>query len=316
MVYIQDLKEGQHISQIFLCKQKTQAVSKTGRSYYSLKLQDKTGLLDAKVWELNNAIEHFDPNDYILVEGEITTFNNALQANVRRIRRARDGEYDETDYLPASDQNIEDMYAELMELKDKIENPKLKQLVESFFVQDPRFIAAFKGHSAAKSVHHNFIGGLLQHTLRVTQLCYFYSKQYPMLNRDLLLAAAMFHDIGKLRELSDFPDNDYTDEGQLIGHIVIGYQMVKERIDKLGNFPKKLETELLHCILAHQGQLEFGSPKKPSILEAMALYYADDTDAKMEIMIEEFEKTSSTDFLGLNRFLGTNIRKTSKDAST
>lgn len=312
MIFIQDLREGQHISQIFLCKQKTQATAKSGKSYYSLKLQDKTGQLDAKVWELNHAIEHFDPNDYIMVEADITSYNNALQANVKRIRRAKEGEYDETDYLPASDQSIEEMYGQLMDLKDKIEHPKLKQLVESFFVQDPRFIAAFKGHSAAKSVHHNFIGGLLQHTLRVTQLCYFFSLQYSVLNRDLLLTAAMFHDIGKLRELSGFPDNDYTDEGQLIGHIVIGYQMVKERIDKLGDFPKKLETELLHCILAHQGQLEYGSPKKPSLIEAMALYYADDTDAKLEIMIEEFDKTNSADFLGLNRFLGSNIRKTSK----
>jgi len=181
-------------------------------------------------------------------------------------------------------------------------------------VEDKAFIEKFKAHSAAKSVHHNFIGGLMQHTLRVTQLCYFYTLQYPMLNKDLLLTAALFHDIGKTRELSEFPTNDYTDEGQLIGHIVIGYEMVKKKIDEIDNFPKKLETELLHCILAHQGMLEYGSPKKPSIIEALALYYADDTDAKLEIMIEEFDKNSSMDFLGLNRFLGTNIRKTSRES--
>ena len=311
MIFIQDLREGTHISQVFLCKQKVTGTTKTGKSYYSLKLQDKTGVVDAKVWELSNSIGHFDANDYIVVEGDVQNYNNAPQINVRRIRRADPGEYDQKDYLPTSQLAIEDMYAELMRLESKIENPKLRELADSFFVHDQEFIKAFKVHSAAKSVHHNFIGGLLQHTLRVTQLCYFFSLQYPMLNRDLLLTAAMFHDIGKLKELSDFPDNDYTDEGQLIGHIVIGYGMVKERIEKIDNFPAKLKTELLHCILAHQGQLEYGSPKKPSIIEALALYYADDTDAKLEIMVEEFDKNTSMDFLGMNRFLGTNIRKTS-----
>ena len=314
MIYIQDLHEGIRISQVFLCRQKVTGTTKTGRSYYSLKLQDKTGVLDAKVWELSNSIEHFEANDYILAEGDIQNYNNALQMNVRRIRRAKEGEYDQKEFLPASQLAIEDMYGELMRLAGKIQNPYLKQLVDSFFVEDPAFISAFKAHSAAKTVHHNFIGGLLQHTLRVSQLCYFYTLQYPMLNRDLLLATAMFHDIGKLRELSDFPANDYTDEGQLIGHIVIGYEMVHDRIRAIQGFPKKLETEVLHCILAHQGELEYGSPKKPSIIEALALSYADDTDAKLEIMIEEFEGTASMDFLGVNRFLGTNIRKTSKEA--
>lgn len=313
MVFIQELREGDHISQIYLCKQKVTGTTKSGKSYYSLKLQDKTGTLDAKVWELGNSIGHFEVNDYILCEGDVTLYNNALQFSIKRIRRADEGEYDQADYLPVSSLGTDHMYKELMTLASKIEQPNLKALVDSFFVEDKDFIAAFKAHSAAKSVHHNFIGGLLQHTLRVTQLCYFFCLQYPQLNKDLLLTAAMFHDVGKLKELSDFPENDYTDEGQLIGHIVIGYTMVKERIAKLGGFPKKLETELLHCILAHQGQLEYGSPKKPSLIEAMALYYADDTDAKLEIMVEEFDKTTSMDFLGLNRFLGTNIRKTSKD---
>ena len=311
MTYVQDLLEGMHISQVFLVKQKQSGVSKTGKNYYSLKLRDKTGEVDAKIWSLNNAIEHFEVNDFVMAEGEVRSFNNALQISINRIRRAKEGEYDEAEYMPASSFSAEKMYAELMELKNKVENPHLRRLLDAFFVEDQEFVKMFKAHSAAKSVHHNFLGGLLQHTLRVTQLCYFYCKQYPILQKDLLLTAAMFHDIGKTRELSEFPDNDYTDEGQLLGHIVIGYEMVKKKIDEIGGFPKKLETELLHCILAHQGQLEYGSPKKPSIIEALALYYADDTDAKLEIMIEEFQNSNSQGFLGLNRFLGTNIRKTS-----
>ena len=261
---------------------------------------------------MNNSIEHFNQGDYIVADAEVNNYKGTLQLKITKVRRARDTEYDEKDFLPASKESVEEMYYELMKLKDKVECSKLKQLLDSFFVEDEEFQKNFKHHSAAKTIHHAFQGGLLQHTLRVTQLCYFFAKQYPILNRDLLLTAALFHDIGKITELSDFPQNDYTDEGQLIGHIVIGYQMVKDRIATIEGFPKKLENELLHCILAHQGKLEYGSPKVPALIEAVALNYADDMDAKMEIMIEEFEKTASNDFLGVNRFLGANIRKTSK----
>ncbi len=309
---IQELQEGMRIQQVFLCKQKVTGTTKSGKSYYSLKLQDRTGVIDGKVWELTNSIEHFETNDYIVATAEVTCYNTSLQLNIRQIRRANPGEYDQKDFLPTSSLSTEEMYDDLMKLLQKVQQPNLRALLDDFFVKDTEFINAFKAHSAAKSVHHNFIGGLLQHTLRVTQMCYFYCQQYPMLNKDLLLTAAMFHDIGKLKELSAFPDNDYTDAGQLIGHIVIGYSMVKERIDRMAGFPEKLANELLHCILAHQGELEYGSPKKPELIEALALSYADDTDAKMEIMIEEFEKTTSMDFLGVNRFLGTNFRKTSK----
>ena len=210
MTYVQDLLEGMHINQVFLVKQKQSGVSKTGKNYYSLKLRDKTGEVDAKIWSLNNAIEHFEVNDFVMVDGEVRSFNNAPQVSINRIRRAKEGEYDEAEYMPASAIPVDKMYAELMDLRSKVENPHLKRLLEAFFVEDQDFIRTFKAHSAAKSVHHNFLGGLLQHTLRVTQLCYFFCKQYPMLNKDLLLTAAMFHDIGKTRELSEFPDNDYT----------------------------------------------------------------------------------------------------------
>jgi len=309
MIFIQDLKEGDTFCQVFFCKQKMSATAKTGKTYYSLKLQDKTGAMDAKVWDLTNAIENFDAGNYILCDGHVQSYNNVTQAIISRIRVADEGEYDQRDYLPTSDFPTEEMLAELVKLKNKVTNPYLSKLLNAFF-EDPKFVEAFKTHSAAKAVHHSFISGLLQHTLRVTQLCYFLSLQYPMINKDLIITAAIFHDIGKLKEIADFPANDYTDEGQLIGHIVIGYEMVKDKIDLQPDFPKTLRTELLHCILAHQGKLEYGSPKTPSLIEAMALSYADDTDAKMEIMVEEFNASSSDEFLGVNRYLGTNIRKT------
>ena len=313
MRFIADLREGDHISGIYLCKNKQNLKTKAGKSYYSMLLQDKTGTLDAKVWDLNNGIEHFESMDFIKVDGLITSFQGALQVNVRRVRRTQEQEYDIRDYLPTSRFDIEEMMKELVEIIQTIKNPYLKTLLDSFFVRDKEFIKSFKAHSAAKSVHHGFVGGLLEHTLSVTKLCDFYCKRYPILNRDLLLTAAMCHDIGKTTELSLFPENDYTDEGQLIGHIVKGTEMIHDRIRDIPNFPQVLANELKHCILAHHGELEYGSPKKPALVEALALNLADNTDAKMETMTEFFAGAmDGSEWLGYNRLFESNIRRTSK----
>ena len=313
MRFIADLREGDHISGIYLCKNKQNLKTKSGKSYYSMLLQDKTGTLDAKVWDLNNGIEHFESMDFIKVDGLITSFQGALQVNVRRVRRTQEQEYDIRDYLPTSRFDIEEMMKELVEIIQTIKNPYLKTLLDSFFVKDKEFTKSFKAHSAAKSVHHGFVGGLLEHTLSVTKLCDFYCKRYPILNRDLLLTAAMCHDIGKTTELSLFPENDYTDEGQLIGHIVKGTEMIHDRIRDIPNFPQVLANELKHCILAHHGELEYGSPKKPALVEALALNLADNTDAKMETMTEFFAGAmDGSEWLGYNRLFESNIRRTSK----
>lgn len=310
MKYIQELREGERISQVFLCKTKITATTKSGKNYYSLTLQDRTGTLDGKVWELNGAIDHFEPMDFIQADGEVIVFNNSPQLNIRRIRRAKEGEYDPKDYFPVSEKDPDVMYKELLGLIAQVKEPHLRQLVESFFVQDKAFIKAFREHSAAKSVHHGFIGGLMEHTLAVTKLCRFYCDQYPIINKDLLLTAAMFHDIGKTRELSAFPVNDYTDEGQLLGHIMIGCEMVSDRIRDIPGFPPKLAAELKHCILAHHGEMEYGSPKKPAIIEAAALYFADNTDAKLQIMRELLEPATPGEWLGYNKLLDSNVKKT------
>ena len=313
MRFISELREGDMISGIYLCKHKQSLKTKAGKTYYSMMLQDKTGMLDAKIWELNNGIEHFESLDFIKVEGQITSFQGALQANIRRVRRTQEMEYDVKDYLPASRFSSDDMMLELTGYIRRIQQPHLKALLESFFVNDAAFIKSFKEHSAAKSVHHGFVGGLLEHTLSVTKLCDFYCTRYPMLNRDLLLTAAMCHDIGKTKELSLFPANDYTDEGQLIGHIVTGVEMIHDKIRDITGFPEVLENELKHCILAHHGELEYGSPKKPALMEAAALNLADNTDAKMETLTEIFAGTPDTlEWIGYNRLFESNLRKTSK----
>ena len=179
------------------------------------------------------------------------------------------------------------------------------------FADDRAFLNVFAGHSAAKTVHHSFVGGLLEHTLSVTKLCDYQAKTYPAINRDLLITVAMLHDIGKTRELSDFPVNEYTDEGQLLGHILIGAEMVHDHIAKIPDFPEKLETEIKHCILAHHGEYEYGSPKKPAIIEALALNPADNMDAKLQTMTEILESgPAGEEWLGFNRFFDSNIRRT------
>lgn len=311
MKFIKDYKEGDRISDIYLCKRKQSAVTKNGKSYDNVILQDKTGTIDAKIWEPNSAgIDEFDSLDYIEVYGEVTSFMSALQVNVKRIRACREGEYDPADYLPVSKKNIEEMYQELKGYIDSLENEYLKKLLYAFFVEDEAFAKRFKQSSAAKTVHHGFVGGLLEHTLSVVKLCDYYCKVYPLLKRDLLLSAAMCHDIGKTKELSLFPENEYTDEGQLLGHIVMGAEMIGEKAGKIDGFPRVLLGEMKHCILAHHGEYEYGSPKKPAIMEAVALNYADNTDAKMQTFTEILENTSEQGWLGYNRLFESNLRMT------
>jgi len=311
MKFIKDYSDGDRVFDIYLCKHKISAVTKNGKPYETVILQDKTGTIDAKVWDPNSAgIAEFDTLDYIEVYGEITSFQGALQVNVKRIRKCQEGEYDPADYLPVSKFNIEEMFKELLSYAGKVENPWLKQLLQMLFVNDEKFVKTFKQSSAAKTVHHGFVGGLLQHTLSVTRLCEYYCTAYPLLKKDLLITAAICHDIGKTKEISLFPENDYTDDGQFLGHIVIGVEMVGEKIRQIPGFPEILANELKHCILAHHGEYEFGSPKKPAIMEAVALNFADNTDAKLQTFTEIMENTAETGWLGFNRLFDSNLRGT------
>lgn len=281
MRYISELHEGDMVSEVFLCKTKTSGTSKFGKTYYSLSLQDKTGMIDGKVWELNNAIGHFEAMDYIMVKGKVTNFQGNNQLNIEMIRKADEGEYQISDYMPSTKKDIDEMYDELLAMIQRVQNPYLKELAMKVFVEDKEFAKKFKIHSAAKSVHHGYIGGLLEHSVSVAKLCEQYAVLYPQLNRDLLVTTALFHDIGKAEELSAFPENDYTDEGQLVGHIVMGTIKLSKLMDEIQGFPAKLANEVKHCILSHHGELEFGSPKKPALAEALALSQADNLDAKM-----------------------------------
>ena len=312
MKFIETMLEGESISEVYFCKNKVDAKTKAGKSYYSVFLQDRTGILDGKVWDLNNGIEHFETNDYIRVDGVVTSFNGTLQRNIKRIRRAQEGEYDVADYMPVTKNDSDKMYDDLMSKIESVKNKYLNELLRSFFVDDAAFVKSFRSHSAAKSIHHSFIGGLLQHSLAVAEICEFIAGKYSAVNRDLLITAALIHDIGKVKELSDFPLNDYTDEGQLLGHIVMGAMMVQEKAEKIEGFPKVLKDEVIHCILAHHGELEYGSPKKPALIEAQALSLADNMDAKLQTFSEQLEARAKEkdDWMGFNKIFDSNLRKT------
>lgn len=311
MRYLNTLREGDNVRSIYLCKSKRSAETRNGKPYDNLVLQDKTGTLDGKVWDPNSGgIADYDEMDFVEVFGEVVSYNNNLQLNIKQLRKPFEDEYNVADYMPTSEKNVDTMYEELLSYVNQIENVYLRQLAEYYFKNNAEFVKVFKAHSAAKSVHHSFSGGLLEHTLSIVKFCEYLVNTYPILSKDLLYSAALFHDIGKTKELSVFPENDYTDEGQLLGHIVIGVEMVGEAVRKIDGFPEKLANELKHCIVAHHGEFEFGSPKKPAIPEAVALHYADATDAKLQTLTEIFKDKNGDEWLGFNRLFDSNLRKT------
>lgn len=311
MRYINTLREGETIRNIYLCKGKRSAETRNGKPYDNLILQDKTGTLDGKVWDPNSGgIADYDEMDFIEVFGDVVSYNNNLQLNIRQIRKAYEDEYVAADYMPTTEKDTEEMYQELLGYIRQIKNTYLRQVVEYYFVKDEKFVKKFKAHSAAKSVHHGFAGGLLEHTLSVMKFCEYMAGAYPILQKDLLYAAAICHDIGKIKELSTFPENDYTDDGQLLGHIVIGVEMISDAVRTIPGFPEKLAGELKHCVVAHHGELEYGSPKKPALAEALALNFADCADAKMQTLTEIFKEKNTNEWLGYNRLFESNLRKT------
>ena len=314
MRFIDGLCEGETIRNVYLCKGKRSAETRNGKPYDNLILQDKTGTLDGKVWDPNSqGIADYDEKDFIEVFGDVINYNGNLQLNIRQIRKAEEGEYNPAYYMPTTEKSVDGMYEELTAYIRQISNKYLRQVLEFYYIKDEAFIKKFKAHSAAKTVHHGFSGGLLEHTLSVPRMCDYFATSYSILNRDLLLSSAILHDIGKVKELSDFPDNDYTDEGQLIGHIVIGVEMINDAIRSIPGFPEKLAHELKHCIVAHHGELEYGSPKKPALAEAVALNMADSTDAKLQTLTELFKGKTGTDWLGYNRLFESNLRRASED---
>ena len=307
---IKELTEGNSIQNMILyCTSKSSAASVKGE-YYALTLQDASGSLLGRVWEINEYIDQFEAKDFIKISGTVTSYKGALQINITNLDKVDSSAVNIDDFCPKAPRPIEEMWTEFMELVNSVQNEYLSKLLHAFF-DNEKIVSRFKTNSAAKTVHHAYIGGLLYHSLSVAKICDTLANNYPTINRDLLITVAVLHDIGKIKEIDAFPENDYTDEGNLLGHIYMGAEMVDIQVRKIDGFPKTLANEVKHCILAHHGGLEYGSPKVPALIEATALSFADDTDAKLRRFSDILADVSDSNWSERSDFfLGTKFRKT------
>lgn len=306
---IKDYKVGDTINNLTVyCVKKVAGTSSKGDNYFSLTLQDASGQLNAKVWDITT-VDAFESKDFINVTGKVQSFLDAPQLNITSAYRTDPATVKIEDFCPKAPRSVDEMWTEFMEIVNSVKNEYLNKLLHAFF-DNEKIASRFKENSAAKTVHHAYVGGLLDHSLSVAKICITLADNYPALNRDLLITVAVLHDIGKIKEIAAFPNNDYTDEGNLLGHIYMGAEMVDIQVRKIEGFPKILANEVKHCILAHHGVLEYGSPKVPALIEATALSFADDTDAKLrrfsDILADASDEWSEkSDF-----FLGSKFKKT------
>jgi len=293
--YISELVPSQPVQGVFLVQNKDVRQKKTGESYLSLTLADRTGDLDAKMWDnAQEVLGAFDKDDFIRVKGVLQVFQNRPQLTIHKLQPVPPSEVDIADFLPASRRDRDEMFAELRQWIASMTDPHLKVLLERIFA-DEAVALAFRTAPAAKSVHHSFIGGLIEHVLSLCHLAKFTAAHYSDIDFDLLLAGVILHDIGKITELHYAHSLGYSTAGQLLGHISIGVRMVEDAIREVPGFPPAVRDLLLHMILSHHGSLEYGSPKVPVFLEAMLLHQIDTMDAKMECMRAYIEKDRQID---------------------
>jgi len=279
-LWVDAIQAENRVSGCYLVKEKRVAKARNGNAFLSLTLADRTGEIPAKVWENAESVSDlFREGDIVQIEGKASSYRNQLQITVSGLDLFK-GPPDPEIFLDVSPEDPLEMMRSLRGVLRGIQDVHLKGVVDSF-LGDREFLAQFKRAPAAKTFHHGYIGGLLEHTLSVCRLAVLAADHYPQLNRDLLIAAAFLHDIGKIRELSYDLLIDYTDEGRLVGHVVLGAGMVDEKLKALKGFPDDMAVRLKHLILSHHGQYDFGSPKTPKFLEAVVLHLIDDVDAKI-----------------------------------
>jgi len=278
---VADIKDRDLVDSVFLVKDKILAMAKNGKPYLTLKLMDKSGEVDAKVWDnADEVATFFDKNDFLHVHAKASIYLGKMQLILSSLKRVPEEAVDLADFLPETDRDINLMVEELRALVASLSDPDLKRLLNAFF-EEPELLAQYRVAPAAKGMHHVYLGGLLEHSLAVAKLVDAMVPLYEGLNRDLLVAGALLHDVGKVREMTYLRAFDYSDEGKLIGHITIGVEMVQQRISALPGFPVELGMLLKHMLLSHHGQYEYGSPKRPKTMEATILNYLDDLDSKI-----------------------------------
>ena len=287
--YVNDIKENDQVDSLFLVREKSSGVTKTGNAYLKLKLVDHSGEIEGRIWTFADAFaESFEKDDFVHVMGKAVSFQEHLQLNITHIGRVGEEEILLSDFFPFVEKDVDEMFQSLLDISRQIKNPHLSQLLQLFW-EDESFMKRFRMAPASKWLHHNYLGGLLEHTLSLAQLVLKNVSHYSGLNLDLLLTGSILHDLGKVDELSYQRSFDYSDEGRLLGHIILGIEKVEDKIRQLPDFPKDLSNLLKHLLLSHHGQYIWGSPKRPMILEAVMLHYLDDMDAKMN-GIQQFIK--------------------------
>ena len=304
-IYLKNIKQGDKIASSFLVAEKNMAFSQKGSPYLTVRLKDKTGEIESKVWETAVELDQlFKKGDIIFIEGRAANYKNSIQISITSIKKIPWDEVESTDYLPAAKADVKEMFNELLGYVEKVSDKFLKALLNAF-LQEEETASLFQRAPAAKGFHHIYLGGLLEHTLSVVRLLEKVADHYPSLNKDMLITGGILHDIGKIYEFSYNNIIDYSDEGRLIGHIVMGVEMINKRIASIDDFPPQLALELRHIILSHHGEFEFGSPKRPKTLEALVIHYIDDLDAKFNAF-QAFMADSAnndSDWTAYNRFL-------------
>jgi len=295
-IYIADLvglDEGKTFDSFFLVLARQQRTTKQNKPYLNLTLGDKTGQIEGRVWEPGDPriAKEFERGDIVKVRGSVTRFDDRCQIKVDQLRKAADGEADTMDMLPATTRDVAELWKQLEAAVESVANPDLRRLLDALF-GDAELAKAYSEAPAARGLHHAWLGGLLEHVVSLLGLADRVAAHYPLLDRDLLIAGVILHDIGKVRELEWETGFDYTVEGILLGHIQMGVDLAEKTIAGLPGFPDRLRTLVLHMILSHHGKLEFGSPKLPMIPEALVLNFLDDLDAKMQAMASEFERSA------------------------
>ncbi|MEL7498566.1 MAG: HD domain-containing protein [Planctomycetota bacterium] len=293
--FVNQLSDGETVDQIFLASEKQLRTNRNGNLYLQVRLSDKTGSVTAMLWNAHQShFDGFDNGDYVHVQGASQLYNGNMQILAKQVKKSTDPNIDEADFLTLSNTELETMLARIVEILRGVSDPHLQNLVDAFLI-DEAFMKQFRAAPAGIKNHHAYLGGLAEHVLSLLELCLVVGPRYPKLNLDLLLVGAFVHDIGKIRELTYSPDLGYSTSGQLIGHLVQGVQVVDEMISKVESqtgesFPADLADQIRHMVVSHHGTLEFGSPKMPMTLEALALHYLDTLDAKVhhfEKLIEE-----------------------------
>ena len=286
-LYVKDIKAGEKVRSSFLVMEKNLAYSQKGAPYLSVKLRDRTGDIEGRVWDNVAALDPlFRKGDIVSLQGRAVSYRDAVQLAVLDIRKMDETGIDPWDYFPSTKGDVEAMFAAVEGFAATVENPWLRRLLEGF-LRDEELAARLKRAPAAKGFHHAYLGGLLEHTLSMVRILDFLAGHYPAANRDMLIAGGILHDIGKIDEFTYERAIDYSTPGRLVGHILLGVEMLDRKIAAIEGFPADLALELKHIVLAHHGELDFGSPKRPKTVEALIVHYIDDLDAKV-MAFQEF----------------------------